>query len=161
LHLKLQPEVVSLYLKNLISAPPAANTKEALQQQAVSAINEAARINPTSILQLLNTGIQRLETAGTDKASADQILRTFEEVLRQKPNNVIALLGKARVHFSRSQFAIALRLYQKALTLRPDMQPDPRIGIGQCFWSLKMKEDAKRAWERALELVFTLFEVLI
>lgn len=36
---------------------------------------------------------------------------------------------------------------------RPDMQPDPRIGIGQCFWNLKMKSDARAAWERALELV--------
>ena len=33
------------------------------------------------------------------------------------------------------------------------MQPDPRIGIGQCFWHLKMKSDARAAWERALELV--------
>ena len=142
---------------SLTVGPLASNTREALQQQAVSAINEAARINPTSILQLLNTGIQRLATAGSDKASTDQILRTFEEVLKQKPNNIIALIGKARVHFTRNQFAIALRLYQKALTLRPDMRPDPRIGIGQCFWHLKMKDDAKLAWERALELVFPPF----
>jgi len=31
-------------------------TKESLHQQAVGAINEAARINPSSILTLLNTG---------------------------------------------------------------------------------------------------------
>jgi len=86
----------------------------------------------------------------------DQVLRHFEEVLKQNPNNVIALVGKARVHYGRNQFAIALRLYQKALTARPDMQPDPRIGIGQCFWHLKMKSDARTAWERALELVLTL-----
>ena len=84
---------------------------------------------------------------------AEQILRLFEELLKRNPSNVIALIGKARVHYGRSQYAIALRLYQKALTARPDMRPDPRIGIGQCFWHLKMKTDARAAWERALELV--------
>lgn len=102
----------------------------------------------------VNAGIHRLATEGTDRAVADIILRLFEEVLKQNPNNVIALIGKARVHYGRNQYAIALRLYQKALTARPDMNPDPRIGIGQCFWHLKMKSDAKAAWERALELVF-------
>lgn len=102
---------------------------------------------------LLIEGIQRLATAGRDKAVTDQILRLFEEVLKKNPNNVIALIGKARVHYGRNQFTIALRLYQKALMARPDMQPDPRIGIGQCFWNLKMKSDARAAWERALELV--------
>lgn len=102
---------------------------------------------------MLIEGIQRLITAGSDKTVTDQVLRLFEEVLKQNPNNVIALIGKARVHYGRNQFAVALRLYQKALIARPDMQPDPRIGIGQCFWHLKMKSDARTAWERALELV--------
>lgn len=132
---------------------PNEQTKESLQQQAVSVINEAARINPTSILTLLNTGIQRLATVGQDKTITDQILRLFDEILKQNPNNLIAILAKARIHYSRNQFAVALRLYQKALMTRPDMQPDPRIGIGQCFWQLKMKTDARAAWERSLELV--------
>ena len=89
-----------------------------------------------------------------DKSATDHVLRLFEEVLKQNPNNVIALIGKARVHYRRNQFSVALRLYQKALTARPDMNPDPRIGIGQCFWNLKMKRDALAAWERALELVY-------
>ena len=105
------------------------------------------------MLTLLTTGIQRLATAGHDKTVMDQILRLFEEVLKTSPDNVIALMGKARVHYGRNQYAIALRLYQKALMARPDMQPDPRIGIGQCFWHLKMKSDALAAWKRALELV--------
>ena len=86
----------------------------------------------------------------------DQILRLFDEVLKQNANNVIALIGKARIHYGRKQYAIALRLFQKAMIARPDMQPDPRIGIGQCFWHLKMKPDARAAWERALELVVIL-----
>jgi RNA polymerase-associated protein CTR9 len=104
----------------------------------------------------LTVGIQRLATEASDKAVTDNVLRLFEEILKVKPNNVIALMGKARIHYSRNQFAIALRLYQKVLITRPDIQPDPRIGIGQCFWQLKMKADAKLAWERALQLVVSL-----
>jgi RNA polymerase-associated protein CTR9 len=150
---KAAPGSMSPRRNELKAASSRTQTKESLQQLAVGAINEAARINQTSILTLLTTGIQRLATAGNDKTVTDQILRLFEEVLKTNPNNVIALIGKARVHYGRNQFSIALRLYQKALMARPDMQPDPRIGIGQCFWHLKMKSDAFAAWERALELV--------
>jgi RNA polymerase-associated protein CTR9 len=94
-----------------------------------------------------------LSNVGNDRKTEDQILKLFEVLLKRNPNNVIALVGKARMHYGRKQYAIALRLYQKAMTARPDMQPDPRIGIGQCFWHLKMKKDARAAWERALELV--------
>ncbi|RSM10310.1 hypothetical protein CEP52_003657 [Fusarium oligoseptatum] len=35
----------------------------------------------------------------------------------------------------------------------PDLvDPDPRIGIGCCFWQLGFKDDAKMAWERCLEI---------
>lgn len=32
------------------------------------------------------------------------------------------------------------------------IDPDPRIGIGCCFWQLGFKDDAKAAWERSLEI---------
>lgn len=41
---------------NLTTAHSMVQTKESLQQKAVAAINEAARISPTSILTLLNMG---------------------------------------------------------------------------------------------------------
>ena len=67
---------------------------------------------------------------------------------------MMALLGKARANFSLGKYAEALEGYQEVLSGRPDLiDPDPRIGIGCCFWMLGFKDDAKVAWERALELV--------
>lgn len=66
---------------------------------------------------------------------------------------MVALMGKARWLFSKARYDKALECYQEILRKRPDMDPDPRIGIGLCFWMLNFKDDAKIAWERALELV--------
>ena len=64
----------------------------------------------------------------------------------------MATLGKARVHFSMARYPEALQTYQTVLERAPHMvDPDPRIGIGCCLWQLGHREDAKYAWERALE----------
>lgn len=66
----------------------------------------------------------------------------------------MATLGKARVQYSLGKYADALASYQQVLGQAPDMvDPDPRIGIGCCLWQLGYKDDARNAWERALELV--------
>lgn len=35
------------------------------------------------------------------------------------------------------------------MTLNPNMLPDPRVGIGLCFWQLDHRERALAAWKRA------------
>ncbi len=67
---------------------------------------------------------------------------------------MMAILGKSRVQFSLGKYAEALEGYQEVLIKMPDLRdPDPRIGIGCCLWQLGFKDEAKDAWERALELV--------
>jgi RNA polymerase-associated protein CTR9 len=80
-------------------------------------------------------------------------LKCFEDALRLSGDkNIMATLGKARVQFSMGKYAEALQIYQKVLERAPHMvDPDPRIGIGCCLWQLNHREDAKVAWERALE----------
>ena len=94
------------------------------------------------------TGIWQLATANLDDA-----LKSFNLVLNAKPNNIIALLGKARIAYARKQYSPALRLFQQVLQLKPDAQPDPRIGIGLCYWALEQKDKARACWERSLEVV--------
>uniref|UniRef100_A0A8H7NAE2 TPR-like protein n=1 Tax=Bionectria ochroleuca TaxID=29856 RepID=A0A8H7NAE2_BIOOC len=66
---------------------------------------------------------------------------------------MLALMGKARALYSMQKFADSLAIYQDVLMKMPDLiDPDPRIGIGCCFWQLGFKDDAKVAWERSLEL---------
>jgi RNA polymerase-associated protein CTR9 len=83
----------------------------------------------------------------------DDAFRTFEGVLVEKPTNIVATLGKARILYARRQYTEALRCFQFVLQHKPDCNPDPRIGIGLCLWALGQKEKAKMAWERSLEVV--------
>ena len=67
---------------------------------------------------------------------------------------MMAVLGRARAQFSLGKYGDALQGYQHVLNRAPDLiDPDPRVGIGCCLWQLGYKEDAKVAWQRALELV--------
>jgi len=66
---------------------------------------------------------------------------------------MFAVLGRSRALYSLGRYADALTGYQKVLENAPEMSdPDPRIGIGCCFWALGYKDDAQYAWQRALEL---------
>ena len=150
-----------------------ARTKDYFIQQATATLNEASRISPSypplflarGVLLLLKASLQppsKSATATHDPERVDtlrQAMKCFEDALRSSNGkNMFATLGKARVQFSLGKYGEALSLYQIVLERNPEMvDPDPRIGIGCCFWQLGYKEDAKLAWERALELVMHMF----
>ncbi|KAH0558716.1 hypothetical protein GP486_004639 [Trichoglossum hirsutum] len=147
-----------------------AKTKDYYLQASTATLNEASRINPAfpplylarGVLYLLRSSLQP-PSKSTGEGSPDQservetlrqAIKCFEDALRVSGGkNMMALLGKARANFSLGKYAEALEGYQEVLNGRPDLiDPDPRIGIGCCFWMLGFKDDAKIAWERALEL---------
>lgn len=146
-----------------------AKTKEYYLQLATSTLNEASRINPAfpplflarGVLYLLRASLQPpSKAANPNVIDPEKIeilrsaLKSFEDALRvSHGRNVMAVLGKARTLFSMGKYADALEGYQDALHKMPDLvDPDPRIGIGCCFWQLNYKDDARTAWERALEI---------
>ena len=148
-----------------------AKTKDSYLQVATGALNEASRVNPSfpplflarGILSLLRASLQpppkplmrgqieRSERIETLK----QALKCFEDASRVSAGrNMMAQLGKARTLFSLARYPESLECYQDVLAKMPDLRdPDPRIGIGCCLWQLTYVEEAKEAWERALELV--------
>jgi RNA polymerase-associated protein CTR9 len=79
----------------------------------------------------------------------DDAYRTYDFVLSKDPGHLLSLMGKARVLYIRNQYRAALKLYQSVLSAAPDFLPDPRIGIGLCFWNLGEHNIARRAWERS------------
>ncbi|KAH8107706.1 hypothetical protein BXZ70DRAFT_1013744 [Cristinia sonorae] len=125
--------------------------RDAFYKEAIQLLNQGDKteseegISPT--LAFLTRAIYQLENRQMDDA-----LRSFDGVLANKPTNVVALLGKARILYTRRQYAQSLRLFQEVLRLSPHCKPDPRIGIGLCFWALDHKAQAKAAWERSLEV---------
>ncbi|KAI1485685.1 tetratricopeptide [Biscogniauxia mediterranea] len=146
-----------------------AKTKDYYLQLATSSLNEASRINPAfpplflarGVLQLLKASLQapsKAPGAGhleQDKADLlKSALKAFEQASKvSQGKNMLALMGKARALFGLGNYRDALTTYQDVLSKMPSLvDPDPRIGIGACFWQLGFKDDAKQAWLRCLEI---------
>lgn len=142
-----------------------AKTKEYYLQQATSSLNDAARLNPSfspmylarGVLLLLRASLQPppKTVGGSEKFELlKTAVKAFDDALRvSQGKNMLALMGKARALFSMQKYADALGMYQDVLLKMPELvDPDPRIGIGCCFWQLGFKDDAKSAWERSLEI---------
>lgn len=148
---------------------PDAKTKDYYLKEATLALNEASRINPAfpplflarGVLYLLRASLKQPSKSGgvgvVDPEKAELLqsaLKGFEDAIRvSSGRNMLAVMGKARALFSMGKYPEALSGYQQVLAKMPDMvDPDPRIGIGCCFWQLGFKDDAKKAWERALQI---------
>lgn len=133
-------------------------TKSDFLKLATEVINESSKLDPQSPVGMLARGIYNMITLSAPSADRnsqlDEAFRIFDRVMTQagKRGNMLALMGKARIQYAKRRYEQALAMYQQVLQKRPDMDPDPRIGIGMCFWQLGFKDDAKQAWERALEL---------
>ncbi|GAA6004613.1 hypothetical protein JCM11491_002168 [Sporobolomyces phaffii] len=84
------------------------------------------------------------------RGKLDDANRAFEQILQDEPNHLMALTGRARILFSRLSFRPALKIYQQVLSLEPTFLPDPRVGVGLCFWFLGDREKARKAWERSI-----------
>ncbi|GAM86827.1 hypothetical protein ANO11243_048470 [Dothideomycetidae sp. 11243] len=142
--------------------------KDHFVQAATATLNDASRINPTypplflarGVLYLLRAALIQTKAGVGARANLErmemlsQATKCFEDALRSSGGkNVMAMMGKARTLFSLGKFADSYGAYQKALEQAPDLHdPDPRIGIGCCLWQLGHKEDARTAWQRALEV---------
>lgn len=148
-----------------------AKTKDFYLQASTATLNDASRINPSfpplflarGVLYLLRASLQssRGSSLPDSQVQSDRIetlrqaVKCFEDSLRvSNGKNMLAVLGKARADYSLGRYGAALEGYQKVLLEMPDMvDPDPRLGVGCCFWQLGFKDDAKKAWTRALEVV--------
>lgn len=139
---------------------PDVKTKDHYLRQATSTLNDASRISPSFPPLFLARGVLCVLRAALTQSPSEktetlrQASKSFEDANRNAGGkNMLALLGKARSSFSLGRFPEALQCYQQVLQRAPDItDPDPRIGIGCCFWQLGHKDDAKAAWERALEV---------
>lgn len=148
-----------------------ARTKDYYLKAATTILNEASRINPgfpplflaRGVLYLLRASLLPPSTGkitGSQEQSERvttlmQAMKSFEDASRvSQGKNVLAVMGKARAQYALGKYGDALAGYQDVLQRLPMLQdPDPRIGIGCCLWQLGFKDDAKVAWERAVEVV--------
>ena len=148
-----------------------AMTKDYYLQQATGVLNEASRVNPSfpplflarGVLSLLRASFQASATSmipgGSDQSERTerlrQALKCFDDASRvSHGRNMMAALGKARTLFALRRYEESLSCYQDVLSKVPDLHdPDPRIGIGCCLWQLNHPQEARLAWQRALDFV--------
>ncbi|KAK9365277.1 hypothetical protein V1509DRAFT_585655 [Lipomyces kononenkoae] len=151
-----------LYLKQSREAPRHAvsqsvaaskeKTKDVYQQLATQELNTSMKMFPSWPINLLARGVWTL-LRSTTAESLDAASKSFDETIKQvADSNLMAFLGRARILYAKENYKGALKLYQQVLVARAEMQPDPRIGIGMCYWKLGFKDEARIAWERSLEL---------
>lgn len=146
-----------LYMRQLREAPVKVpegesgenvKTKQLYHKLATEVGNKAYALSTTWSVTVLARGALTLAVGDFDNA-----LQPFQSILSQSGNaNLLAQLGRARVLYQKKNYKGALKLYQSVLNGRPNMKPDPRIGIGLCFWKLDDKSTARLAWERSVEL---------
>ncbi|GAA5992765.1 hypothetical protein JCM10908_006923 [Rhodotorula pacifica] len=119
--------------------------KQEYWMRAGKDLENAYRIDPNSRV------VRDLQAAlAMAQGQLDLASKRWEMILAEEPNHLVALMGKARCQFSQRAFRPALKTYQRVLQLSPQFLPDPRIGIGLCFWMLGDREKARRAWERSM-----------
>ncbi|KAI0319009.1 RNA polymerase II-associated protein [Amylostereum chailletii] len=128
-------------------------SREEYMREATQYINNCDSISqeqgdsPVMELSILTRGIHQLASRSLDDA-----LRSFDGILAERPTNLVALMGKGRILYARRQYQQALKIFQHVLMLNPQCVPDPRIGIGLCFWAMNHKDHAKAAWLRSVEV---------
>lgn len=140
--------------------------KEFYINEATKNLNAATKVRPThppiyvarGVTCLLRASIQPPMKKMERMEMYKQAAKCFDDSLRATyGKNLMAKLGKARVNYAMGKYADALKMYQTVLESSPDLiDPDPRIGIGCCFWHLGFKDDAAGAWQRSLDLVSSL-----
>ncbi|KAJ2693110.1 protein required for normal CLN1 and CLN2 G1 cyclin expression [Coemansia sp. IMI 209128] len=139
--------LASIYVQKAKSSAATTGDRSLMLEMATALLTEAGRIDRSEANTHLVGGMLDLA-----KRLPDAALRHFDAALKAAPRSVAALLGKARVLFSKHRYQHALEVYQQVLTLRPTGRPDPRIGIGLCLHRLGHPADARRALRRAAEV---------
>ncbi|CCC69425.1 hypothetical protein NCAS_0C04350 [Naumovozyma castellii] len=115
-------------------------------------LKEAVKINPTWIGNMLATVDLYYQRGAYDKAleTCDLFVKGVQQ--DTKKHNVMFLLLRAKLLFRKKNYVASLKLFQELLVSNPVLKPDPRIGIGACFWHLKDYKMAIKSWERATQL---------
>ncbi|KAG0333130.1 protein required for normal CLN1 and CLN2 G1 cyclin expression [Podila humilis] len=123
------------------------NVRTQLWGDATRHLGMAEKINPKDDTTWVSKGLLLLA-----RNSFDEAHRHFQQGLGENPRSIPALLGMARIQFIRENYTGALNTYRNAMKYQPDCKPDPRIGMGLCFYKLGMIDTAQQAFERAVEL---------
>lgn len=126
--------------------------------QAEIQLKNAIGVDPTWIGNMLATIDLYYQRGHYDRAleTSDLFVKSIHSEdrrkgIQSKPNSMFLLL-RAKLLYQKKNYMASLRAFQELLVINPVMYPDPRTGIGLCFWQLKDYKLAIAAWKRAIQL---------
>jgi tetratricopeptide (TPR) repeat protein len=79
----------------------------------------------------------------------DEALQLIDKALALAPDDPYILDSKGWVLFRRGEAGAAIDVLKKALSLRAD--PEIAAHLGEVFWSLGRKDEARKTWNEAIE----------
>ena len=132
--------------------------KNGYLQKAENELKNAIGLDASWIGNMLATVDLYYQKGDYDKAleTADIFIKSTqaeERRLGRSPRiNCMFLLTRAKLLYQKKNYVASLHSFQELLVSNPMFKPDPRIGIGLCFWKLKDSKMAIQSWQRAHEL---------
>ncbi|KAG7828574.1 hypothetical protein KL920_003711 [Ogataea angusta] len=114
----------------------------------------ALSLDPTNELTLMSQALLLLSSdkQKTKQTNFEKESRLLDILLKKNPKNCFALMAKAKIFFYKENYVAALKVFQRCLLLNPLLRPDPRIGIGICYWMLGRKKLANQAWQNSIQV---------
>nr|KAJ3106522.1 protein required for normal CLN1 and CLN2 G1 cyclin expression [Phlyctochytrium planicorne] len=116
-------------------------------QQATECVNKADNIDSRNIWVIIAKGNLFLLLNKVDDAA-----RQFKTAVELDACSIAAHMGLASASVMKGDYKVGLECYQKVLCLGPDLKSDVRVSIGICYFKLHMLPEARKSFERALEL---------
>lgn len=127
-------------------------------QQAENELKNAIGLDASWIGNMLATVDLYYQKGDYDKAleTTDIFIKSTQAEERRLGGppriNCMFLLTRAKLLYQKKNYVASLHSFQELLVSNPMFKPDPRIGIGLCFWKLKDFKMAIQSWQRAYEL---------
>lgn len=133
-------------------------TRDDFLNKAENELKNAIGLDASWIGNMLATVDLYYQKGDYDKAleTTDIFIKSTQAEERRlgRPSriNCMFLLTRAKLLYQKKNYTASLHAFQELLVSNPMFKPDPRIGVGLCFWKLKDTKMAIQAWERAAEL---------
>ena len=118
--------------------------------EATEYINMAAKFKRRDPLTHVHKGNLSLLTGASN--AVESAFYEYSSALKDSKTFVPALLSQASLYSSIGDHTKALKAYQDVLLIYPDIKPDIRVPIGQCYLHFGMIKEARCAFNRALDI---------
>ncbi|XP_068146742.1 RNA polymerase-associated protein CTR9 homolog [Drosophila tropicalis] len=123
------------------------NRRAALQAKITNLLNAAEELQPNDRLHSVARAYAMMLSSGRSQDADD----VFLSILKTMRHSVPCLIGRGCLAYNRRDYIGALGYFKSVLMHYPRGPGDVRVGVGHCFLKMGSVDNARRAFELALE----------